>query len=65
MKIRINNEEVETEALTLADIAAEKRLADRGVAMAIGGEMVPRGEWAEREIKEGDDILILKAFAGG
>ena len=65
MKIKINNKEVETQALTVADLAKEQNLPEKGVAVAISNEMVPRTEWENRMLKEGDDIVILKAFCGG
>ncbi len=65
MKIKINNKEVETSAKTVAELAAEQNLPEKGVAIAISNDMVPRTEWNNREIKEGDDIVILKAFCGG
>ena len=65
MKIKINNKEVETQAMTVADLAQEQKLPQKGVALAISNEMVPRTEWSNRELKEGDDIIILKAFCGG
>ena len=45
MKIKINNKEVETQALTVADLAKEQNLPEKGVAVAISNEMVPRTEW--------------------
>lgn len=65
MKIKINNKEVETSAKTVAELAAEQNLPEKGVAIAISNDMVPRTEWNNREIKKGDDIVILKAFCGG
>ena len=65
MKIKINNKEVETQALTVADLAKEQNLPEKGVAVAISNEMVPRTEWENRKLKEGDDIVILKPFCGG
>lgn len=65
MKVRINNNEVETQATTVAELAQEQKLPEKGVAVAISNEMVPRSEWAQRALKEGDDIVILKAFCGG
>ncbi|MCI7399406.1 MAG: sulfur carrier protein ThiS [Prevotella sp.] len=65
MKVRINNNEVETQATTVAELAQEQKLPEKGVAVAISNEMVPRTEWAQRALKEGDDIVILKAFCGG
>ena len=51
--------------MTVADLAQEQKLPEKGVALAISNEMVPRTEWSNRELKEGDDIIILKAFCGG
>ena len=65
MKVRINNNEVETQATTVAELAQEQKLPEKGVAVAISNEMVPRTERAQRALKEGDDIVILKAFCGG
>ena len=65
MKVRINNNEVETQATTVAELAQEQKLPEKGVAVAISNEMVPRTEWAQRALTEGDDIVILKAFCGG
>ena len=65
MKVRINNNEVETQSTTVAELAQEQKLPEKGVAVAISNEMVPRTEWAQRALKEGDDIVILKAFCGG
>ena len=65
MKVRLNNNEVETQATTVAELAQEQKLPEKGVAVAISNEMVPRTEWAQRALKEGDDIVILKAFCGG
>ena len=64
MKIKINNKEVETAATTVGELAAEQKLPDKGVAIAISNNMLPRPEWNNRQLDEGDDILILKAFCG-
>ena len=65
MKVTINNQQQELEAMTVAEFAAKQQLPDKGVALAINNEMVPREQWAKRHICEGDDIVILKAFCGG
>ncbi len=65
MKVKINNTEVEILATTVAQLAVDQQLPDKGVAVAINNDMVPRTEWAGRAIHEGDDIVILKAFCGG
>ena len=65
MKIKINKKGVESAAETVAELAAEQKLPEKGVAIAISNNMVPRTEWNNRLLNEGDDIVILKAFCGG
>lgn len=65
MKIYINNKSVETGADTLAALARELNLPDRGVAMALGTQMVQRNLWAETTLKEDDSVIIIKAACGG
>jgi len=37
----------------------------RGVAVALDGEVVPRGQWVSRPLHEGDRIEIVVAVQGG
>jgi sulfur carrier protein len=37
----------------------------RGVAVALDGEVVPRGEWATTQVREGQQVEVLHAVQGG
>ena len=37
----------------------------RGVAVALDGEVVPRGAWATTEVRDGQQVEILHAVQGG
>jgi sulfur carrier protein len=37
----------------------------RGVAVALDGEVVPRGEWSTTEVREGQEVEVLRAVQGG
>ena len=37
----------------------------RGVAVALDGEVVPRGEWATTQVREGQQVEVLRAVQGG
>ena len=37
----------------------------RGVAVAVDGEVVPRGEWPRTELREGQQVEVLHAVQGG
>ena len=65
MKIKINNKEMETAAKTVAELAAEQKLTNKSVAITIRKNMVPRTEWNNRLLNEGDDIVIIKDINGG
>jgi sulfur carrier protein len=52
-----------------ATIEAAVRVAGapdgRGVAVALDGEVVPRGEWATTEVQDGQQVEVLRAVQGG
>jgi sulfur carrier protein len=37
----------------------------RGVAVALDGEVVPRGEWATTAVRDGQELEVLHAVQGG
>lgn len=66
MKIKINNEIHQlADGITVKTVAEANRLPDKGVAVAVNNELVPREEWGVHVVKDGDEIVILKAFCGG
>lgn len=65
MKVTINNKVTETQALNVKQLSEEMSLPDTGVAIAVSNKMVPRVNWETTPIREGADIVIIKAFCGG
>jgi sulfur carrier protein len=68
MTIVVNGRPTELEpAATLAEVLA--RLGyDRGgagIAVAVNGEVVPRGAWAATRLGESDHVEVLGAAQGG
>ena len=39
--------------------------SERGVAVAVEGEVIPRGEWGRRVLSEGEAIEVVHAVQGG
>jgi sulfur carrier protein len=37
----------------------------RGVAVAVAGEVVPRGAWSTTELTDGDRVEVVAAVQGG
>jgi sulfur carrier protein len=68
VRVELNGESVElpagatvSDALAAAGIGAEAR----GVAVAVGGEVVSRSEWATRALAEGESVEVVQAVQGG
>jgi sulfur carrier protein len=66
MHLTVNgqNREVTSEA-TVAALVAELTAAERGVAVAVNGEVVPRSTWGAAGLRDGDRVEVLTAAQGG
>ncbi len=68
MRIELNGRAHElAEGASLADAARAAGVADgaRGVAVALDGEVAPRGEWERTPLVEGSKVEVLAAIQGG
>jgi len=50
---------------TVADLVAAWCPSPRGVAVAVDGEVVPRGSWGTTVVVPGSAVEIVTAAAGG
>lgn len=65
MRIEINGAAQEVLSVTVAELCAELRWPERGVAVAVGGRIVKRDKWAECTLEEGMRLTVFKAAQGG
>ena len=65
MKLKVNNQEVETGVITLSQFSQEQNLPTTGIAVAVNQRMIPRTEWDSYTLNEDDNIIIIKAVCGG
>lgn len=65
MKLFVNKKEIDTPCVTMAELVASENLPEKGVAVAVDNKMVPRSEWNNFCLAEGQQITIVKAFCGG
>lgn len=65
MNVVLNGERREVPASTVAELLQQLQLADRRVAVMVGGDIVPRAEHATRALAEGDTIDIISLIGGG
>lgn len=66
MIVTINGERRELpDGLTVAALLEELAARPRGVAVAVDGEVVPRGEWPARSVPNGARVEVVAAIQGG
>jgi len=65
--LRINGEEKFLDVTTIDDLLRAEEIdpTARFVAVAINGTVVPRGRWDSEQVREGDDIEIVRPAPGG
>ncbi len=65
--IRINGQDEVLSVATLAALLEEKAVdvAQRGIAVALNGTVVPRAAWTETPLQGGDVVEIVRARQGG
>ena len=65
MQIIVNDKPTDFSGNTVADLVQQLALPANGVVVAVGMDIIPRAEWADHQIAEGDKIMIIKAASGG
>lgn len=66
MTLVVNGEPQEVDdGATVQDVVALVGARPTGTAVAVNGDVVPRGAWGHRPLHEGDRIEVLTAVQGG
>jgi sulfur carrier protein len=68
MRVTVNGEPRElSSGMTIAGVVGLLGTAadGRGVAVAVNGEVVPRGAWSSTELTEGVQVEVVAAVQGG
>ena len=67
MRVSVNGVERElATGTTVADVVRSLVEApERGVAVAVDGEVVPHGRWQATSLAEGQAVEVLRAVQGG
>ena len=53
------------DGVTVAEVVRTVTDRERGLAVAVNGEVVPRGGWAVSVLRDGDRVEVLSATQGG
>jgi sulfur carrier protein len=66
MNVLVNGRPTELESgATVESVLAVLDVPDRGVAVAVDAEVVPRGQWPDHQLSEGARVEVLRAIQGG
>lgn len=67
MRLKVNQEDhtFEDVAMTVAGFVARNELPVKSIVIALNGEIIPHSAWENVELKDGDDVEIVRAVAGG
>lgn len=65
MKLTINGEAKDSAATTLAALIESLGMKPDRVAIELNREIVPRGQWAETKLADGDRLEIVHFVGGG
>lgn len=66
MRITVNDEVMNFDApVTVSELLASLGRPTAGMAVAVNQTIVVRGCWSEHVVRDGDQILLFQAIAGG
>ena len=66
MKVEINHHEVEVnDTATLSQALEANGIDPAGKAAAVNNQVVPKNQWADHKLADGDKITIIRAVCGG
>ena len=66
MKIYINQKEIEVQDNnSVKELLDMQQIAIEGTAIAIDNKLVPKNEWNDRILTDGNKITIIRATFGG
>ena len=66
MKIYINQKEREVQDnISVTELLDMQQIAIEGTAIAIDNKLVPKNEWNDRILTDGNKITIIRATFGG
>ncbi len=66
MTIYINQKEIEVQDnISVKELLDMQQIAIEGTAIAIDNKLVPKNEWNDRILTDGNKITIIRATFGG
>ena len=66
MQIQFNDEAMQcAEGQTVSELLIQLNQLKPGTALALNQQILPRDQWQQHIVQEGDQILLFQVIAGG
>lgn len=66
MNITVNNNtQVLTDASSIETMVTQLEIESKGIAIAVNQTVISKSEWSKTQLKENDNVTIIKATQGG
>ncbi|MCZ4696223.1 sulfur carrier protein ThiS [Ancylomarina euxinus] len=66
MKVYVNDECIDTaDASNISLLLKQLNTTPKGIAVAIGANIIPSNLWDDYQLKEDDQVLLIRATQGG
>ncbi|WP_413596432.1 sulfur carrier protein ThiS [Citrobacter youngae] len=66
MQIQFNDEPLQcAEGQTISELLTQLNQHKPGMALALNQQILPRDQWQQQIVQEGDQILLFQVIAGG
>lgn len=63
--VKINGEEVMADGMTVSEYLAQEKLKPETVAVMLGNDIVPKGEYGSTVLSDGDELEVVGFVGGG
>lgn len=65
MELQVNGDSLAFSGQTVADLVVQLKLSERRIAIELNHEILPRHQYADTALREGDRLEIIHAIGGG
>ncbi len=65
LSVNGNTKSFEVEHMTVADLVSELKIVGKRIAVECNGEIIPKSQYAEAPLKDGDKLEVVGAVGGG
>jgi len=65
LSVNGNTRSFAMDQMTVADLVSELKIVGKRIAVECNGEIVPKSQYGEAQLKDGDTLEVVGAVGGG